>query len=132
MDMDGQDFAILKAVDLSKFKLPEILIFLNYKLLSSHAISSIYYHSKYLNFNRSWFSMRRPNFRKRVFQKSGLISTPLLVAMPKNRFFANQSDQLCLAYHPAITANHQVGWNQFEPGSHFEAVSQFLGSPILQ
>jgi hypothetical protein len=37
--------------------------------------------------------MRRPSFRKRVFQRSRLISTPFLVSMPKTAFFANQSDQ---------------------------------------
>ena len=37
--------------------------------------------------------MKRRSFRKRAFQRSGLISTSYLVSMPKTTFFANQSDQ---------------------------------------
>ena len=37
--------------------------------------------------------MRQPSFLKRAFQRTGLISTPYLVSMPKTSFFANQSDR---------------------------------------
>ena len=69
IDIEGQDFAILKTIDWSKFKprviciedpspfessdTQKFLTSLNYKLLSCHTVSSIYCHSEYLNFIRS-------------------------------------------------------------------------------
>lgn len=69
IDIEGQDLAILRTIDWSKVKprviciedpspfessdIQKFLTSLDYKLLSCHAISSIYCHSEYLNFVRN-------------------------------------------------------------------------------
>ena len=69
IDIEGQDFAILKTIDWSKFKprviciedpspfesldTQKFLTSLDYNLLSCHTVSSVYCHSEYLNFVRS-------------------------------------------------------------------------------